>query len=175
MTFQFLCREAAGEIHIPSSEESEDVVLALLREPGLVSDVEVDLLEVDAQDLRSERGNEVLRKCAILFLHRRRELARVTEAMEKPSKDRICPLLRRPPFRTFTLLRVSRDGISGELEVDDGEEELAPGHQALRRLLMSGKCNSGAGVIRLENIMQHSGDILRRGGDLLSHLCGNGD
>lgn len=86
------------EHDVPSSKESEDVVLALLRQPSFLTNVEINLLEVDAQDFGSEYRHEVLCERAIFLRHRRRQLTGVTEAVEQPAKDSIRPLLGDPPL-----------------------------------------------------------------------------
>ena len=57
-------------MNLPGREEGEDVVLALLGQPGFLANIEVHLLEVDGQYLRSKYGDKMLGEGAVLLLHR---------------------------------------------------------------------------------------------------------
>ena len=55
------------------------MVLALVGDPGLAADVELDLLQVNVEDLRSEMCDEVLREDAVVCLERTRQLGGIAE------------------------------------------------------------------------------------------------
>jgi hypothetical protein len=95
-------------------------------------------MDVDFENLGSERRHEVLRESSILILHGAWELRRITEAgkiyqhlylrkilyipMEKTAEGGIRPLLRLPPFTAFPLILVLRDSVLWDLQIDKLEK-----------------------------------------------------
>lgn len=57
-------------LHLPFSEEREDVVLGLLGEPLLTRDQQLNLMEISLEDLGSEVGDEMLCERKVVFFHR---------------------------------------------------------------------------------------------------------
>lgn len=66
----------------PFNEELQNLVLALLREPGLVRDKELDLVQIGAEDLGSKGGDEVLGKGAVGCFKSAGELGGVAVSVE---------------------------------------------------------------------------------------------
>lgn len=157
-------------VHTPLGEEAENMVLALLRQPRLSGDEELDLVDIDLEDLRRERRDKVLRERAIRILQRARELRRVPKPVEQPPQRRIRPLLRLPPLAALPLVLVLRHRVLGDLQVHELEEQAAPRHEALRALLVRAEVHHEARLVRLEDEVQHRRDLRRRGGRRGGHV-----
>jgi len=52
---------------IPLGEELKNEILAFVGKPGLVPDIEINLLEIDGQNFGSEDGGEVLGELGIVI------------------------------------------------------------------------------------------------------------
>ncbi len=106
----------------------------------------------------------MLRERAVVLLQAARELRRVAEAVEEAAEDLVRPLLRLPPFGAFTLVLVFGNGIRGDLEPHDVEEEISPRSEGLGVLLMLAELEDDGRRIGLEDEVEESGGILVRGG-----------
>ena len=121
---------------VPFVEELQDVVLALLREPCLTRDEEVDLREVSLQDLRCEGGDEVLGERSVALLELARHLRWVAKAVEQAAKSAVRPLLRLPPLGALSLVLVFGHSVLWYLELHDLEQKTTPGDKGLGALLV---------------------------------------
>ena len=95
--------------------------------------------------------------------------------MEQTPQGAIRPFLSFPPLAVLALLFVFRHGLYGNLEVDDGEQKLAPRNQTFRALLVLAEVHDDAGLVCLQNEMQHRRDLLRGAWRRLDHLRSNAD
>src|SRR6266545_5031650 len=90
--------------------------------------------------------------------------------MEKPSKNRICPLLGFPPFASLPFLYVFRVSLLRQSQIDNSEKKLTPWHQALVTLLVFAEVNNDRRPVCFQNKMQHRRNLLRRTNGLPKHL-----
>jgi len=97
--------------------------------------------------------------------------------MEQSPQNAIGPLFRFPPLALFTFVFVLWQYLFWDLEINDSEEELAPGYEALFALLVFREMDHDAGLVRFEDEVEHRRDLLVSvgGGRSLKHLRGNRD
>jgi hypothetical protein len=141
-------------------EEAENVILALLRQPDLARDIELDLMQEDLDYLGSKGVHETFSESTVLLLQGAGKLGRITVSSVEATERSICPLLGFPPFAPFPLVLVRGDRILGNLEVDDLEEQPSPWDQALVAHLVRAKLNKRGLHVRLENVVEEHGDFL---------------
>ena len=142
-------------------EETENVILALLRQPDMARDIELDLMQEDLDDLGSKGVHKTFSESTVLFLQGAGELGRITVSSVEATEGSICPLLGFPPFAPFPFILIRGDRILGNLEIDDLEEQPSPRDQALVAHLVRAELDERGLHVRLENIMEEHGDFLR--------------
>lgn len=64
---------------IPFGKELEDLILALLRQPGLPRHEQLYLMKIDAQDLRRKHRHKMLSEWSIFLGHRAGQLRWIAE------------------------------------------------------------------------------------------------
>lgn len=153
--------EVPGRLGLDAvGEEGEDIVLAFFRQPGLTGDKELDLVQVNLNDLRGEGVHKTISKGTILLLQGAGELGWITVSAVEAAKGGICPLLGLPPFASFPFVLVRWHRITGDLEIDNLEEQPSPRNQALVAHLVAAKLKKRGFHVRLEDVVQEHRNFL---------------
>ena len=107
-------------------EESENVILAFFRQPGLTRDVKFNLVQVNLDDLRGKGVHKTISKGTILVLEGAGKLGWIAVTSVEATKGGICPLFGLPPLTAFSFLFIRWHCILGNLKIDNLEEKPPP-------------------------------------------------
>jgi hypothetical protein len=153
--------EVPGRLGLDAvGEEGEDIILAFFRQPGLTGDKELDLAQVNLNDLRGEGVDKTISKSTILLLEGAGELGWITVSTVEAAEGGICPLLGLPPFASFPFVLIRRHRITGNLEIDNLEEQPSPWNQALVAHLVAAKLKKRGFHVCLEDVVEEHRNFL---------------